>query len=775
MSTPSPDPESEEDDAHSPQYTYSHSLPPTTQASGSSNNNDYSNSQQAAAPVPEKASILTIQPQSELISIKDFSRQAHNLVLQEQGIQHEVYLAYFQERARIQQERSNNAQQLQQQLQQEQGYSDEEAKTAARCDVSEHLAVANELFDDPTLAGLLEEWYYEKLEDNQEQVTKNSDRSLRPTWTSVYGQIDEVNEVGDPAQVRLNIARPATQQYAGGHTDNKLRRLLSAPARGRRRVPYDSNRSAQRILEEKQRDHTLKNLQKHPTREGLIRLSKERLKLKDGIHDEEREEDIDDGGDGKEPDRPLGRRKYAWKSNPKPLAGPSTTLDPNTTPDAMELDEDEEEGVLSDPEAEALARQLRNQHEQNMAVRITELETVRIEKEYNTLRPTSVENRFQEYSLKLEDSTLRSLNEHSHFVLPPHQREPLNYLKPRPDLDAGASIPVTDPEETIISVEFYSALKPTRKLQETLFLGSQHLTALRDTFHCLSDFTSKSEYDERISEIHQIKNTETRKASNSFFFIERVFYIDSPLIRARSDVKNRLLEEGRRKRKEIQDEIDKLHAEAVVVRDRWLASLAKEGQASIPQDHVLIYDDADLRAKLNEPSIEHTPLEEIEIEDEAIYAEASNDYSQAILDWVNQDPNRRQSPEFKNLSKQVMDETLIKDLSIRLDHPYLMVHQGHCQHIIKFKDLRLFSQQHDEIDRRAYPKPVFQRKTFTHKCKMCQFNKAFFITVDDRLAGETPCYFCEQCYYDFHYDEDGNLLYDDFRVFLYSSVTDQKE
>lgn len=57
---------------------------------------------------------------------------------------------------------------------------------------------------------------------------------------------------------------------------------------------------------------------------------------------------------------------------------------------------------------------------------------------------------------------------------------------------------------------------------------------------------------------------------------------------------------------------------------------------------------------------------------------------------------------------------------------------------------------------------------------MCRFNPAHFITVDDRLAGETPCYFCEQCYYDFHYDEEGNLLYDDFRVFPYS-VTDMKE
>lgn len=83
---------------------------------------------------------------------------------------------------------------------------------------------------------------------------------------------------------------------------------------------------------------------------------------------------------------------------------------------------------------------------------------------------------------------------------------------------------------------------------------------------------------------------------------------------------------------------------------------------------------------------------------------------------------------------------------------------------------RLYSQRHDDLNRLSYPLQVFKGKTTSHVCRMCKINKAFYVTVDDRLAGETPCYFCEQCYDSFHYDVDGNILYDDFRVFRYQTT-----
>jgi len=44
---------------------------------------------------------------------------------------------------------------------------------------------------------------------------------------------------------------------------------------------------------------------------------------------------------------------------------------------------------------------------------------------------------------------------------------------------------------------------------------------------------------------------------------------------------------------------------------------------------------------------------------------------------------------------------------------------------------------------------------------------ASYVTVSDRLAPDSPCYFCDQCYRPFHYTFEGKLLYDDFEVYPY--------
>jgi hypothetical protein len=32
------------------------------------------------------------------------------------------------------------------------------------------------------------------------------------------------------------------------------------------------------------------------------------------------------------------------------------------------------------------------------------------------------------------------------------------------------------------------------------------------------------------------------------------------------------------------------------------------------------------------------------------------------------------------------------------------------------------------------------------------------------MAGETPAYFCDKCYNEYHYDSNSNLLYDNYKV-----------
>ncbi|RHZ80521.1 hypothetical protein Glove_134g231 [Diversispora epigaea] len=39
---------------------------------------------------------------------------------------------------------------------------------------------------------------------------------------------------------------------------------------------------------------------------------------------------------------------------------------------------------------------------------------------------------------------------------------------------------------------------------------------------------------------------------------------------------------------------------------------------------------------------------------------------------------------------------------------------------------------------------------------------ASLVTINDFLSGESPAYFCDRCYYQFHYNSKNELLYDNF-------------
>ncbi|CAG8578447.1 8635_t:CDS:10 [Paraglomus brasilianum] len=145
--------------------------------------------------------------------------------------------------------------------------------------------------------------------------------------------------------------------------------------------------------------------------------------------------------------------------------------------------------------------------------------------------------------------------------------------------------------------------------------------------------------------------------------------------------------------------------------------------------------------------------------------EGVQDYSKTIIDWLS-----HQSEETKAklgpYRSNTMHETKFEELTIRLNQPYLFCHRGDCQHALIFRDLRLLHDG-DEQDYNAYPKAVFRCKISRSKCKMCLQRPAQFTTLNDYLSGECPAYFCETCYNQFHYDENGTLLYDSFQVFPY--------
>jgi hypothetical protein len=51
---------------------------------------------------------------------------------------------------------------------------------------------------------------------------------------------------------------------------------------------------------------------------------------------------------------------------------------------------------------------------------------------------------------------------------------------------------------------------------------------------------------------------------------------------------------------------------------------------------------------------------------------------------------------------------------------------------------------------------------------VCDLFPAKFVTYGDRLAHENPFFYCEQCYREFHFSREEQLLYNDFQVYGYS-------
>jgi snRNA-activating protein complex subunit 3 len=72
----------------------------------------------------------------------------------------------------------------------------------------------------------------------------------------------------------------------------------------------------------------------------------------------------------------------------------------------------------------------------------------------------------------------------------------------------------------------------------------------------------------------------------------------------------------------------------------------------------------------------------------------------------------------------------------------------------------------------AYPLQVFEGSHVVRKCTICKIAAAKKVTYGDKLAPESPCFFCGTCYEQLHYTKDTaatalRLAYTDFEVYPY--------
>jgi len=100
-----------------------------------------------------------------------------------------------------------------------------------------------------------------------------------------------------------------------------------------------------------------------------------------------------------------------------------------------------------------------------------------------------------------------------------------------------------------------------------------------------------------------------------------------------------------------------------------------------------------------------------------------------------------------------MEATCFSDLTIRLGLPYLYLHQGNCEHMIVFTDLRLLKPNVDSMNISDYPKIVQTSDRTATRCKICKVKTAKWIVRENKRLPDEFILFCDVCIYSFNYDQ----------------------
>jgi len=139
--------------------------------------------------------------------------------------------------------------------------------------------------------------------------------------------------------------------------------------------------------------------------------------------------------------------------------------------------------------------------------------------------------------------------------------------------------------------------------------------------------------------------------------------------------------------------------------------------------------------------------------------------SMSVIDWI-KCKKRHLNTGLCRFTQKNMSETRIEDLAVRLGTHYEYVHQGDCKHTLVFENIRNVTP--DDIQNEyAYPWKKFQQVYRRQKCGVCDIFPSKWVTYGDRLTTQNPFFFCNKCYYKLHYNENGDLITTDYRVFDY--------
>ncbi|KAI8815962.1 snRNA-activating protein of 50kDa MW C terminal-domain-containing protein [Fimicolochytrium jonesii] len=139
----------------------------------------------------------------------------------------------------------------------------------------------------------------------------------------------------------------------------------------------------------------------------------------------------------------------------------------------------------------------------------------------------------------------------------------------------------------------------------------------------------------------------------------------------------------------------------------------------------------------------------------------AEDYSKKIIEWVHQDGRHKQRRLAAYTSKAMTDVTF-GELCVRPGFAYLFVHQGCCQHVLYFDEIRSITPA-DPHNPSKYPRAILvtkARATATSRCQVCEYRIAAWVTLGDVRADCDPCVWCQDCFERFHFNADGTPAYE---------------
>ncbi|MFH4977368.1 hypothetical protein AB6A40_004077 [Gnathostoma spinigerum] len=117
------------------------------------------------------------------------------------------------------------------------------------------------------------------------------------------------------------------------------------------------------------------------------------------------------------------------------------------------------------------------------------------------------------------------------------------------------------------------------------------------------------------------------------------------------------------------------------------------------------------------------------------------DISEPIRDWM-----KKKKHDFGPTKMQRLGDFKIIDLECRLGCPYVYIHQGCCEHVFYFTDLRLMDVQDFPG---SYPHKISDT-SIEHYCIGCCRRVATWI-VENETFPVCPARMCDECYRDYHF------------------------